>query len=133
MKTQILTDCLRQAFKLNPRHPEVKNGYHHFSFIIQGNQILGHGYNRGGGCKPLYGYKPHQKLHSENTAYFKVKGILSNRDSFEMVNIRLTKAGESRINKPCVCCLNFLNGLGCSVVWFTTGCNSYPWARINVK
>jgi len=132
MKNNILEDCLRQSIKLNYKHPEKHNGYHHFSFIIQNNTILGHGFNRGGGAKPLIGYKSHQKLHSENTVYFKVKGILENRKSFEMINIRLTKQNELRISRPCECCISFLFGLGCSCVFFTTGLVEYQWAKINL-
>jgi hypothetical protein len=132
MKNSILENCLRQSLKLNQNHPEKNNGYHHFSFLIQNNQILGYGYNRTEKCKPLYGYKKYQSLHSENTVYFKCKGLLQQRKSFELVNIRLSKKNILKISKPCNCCLKFLNGLGCNNVWFTTGSDLLKWGKIKL-
>lgn len=130
MTNQILTECLRTAYRLSPRHPErisKYKGYILFSFVIQGNKIIEHGMNRGGNVTPLIGYKDHQKLHSENTAYFKARGLLNRRKPFDIVNIRLSRAGIIRLGAPCGCCCSFLKQLGCSRVWFTTEAG---WAKI---
>lgn len=155
MKNMILIECFRRATGLNPNHPENKNGYHHFSFIVQKNQILGYGVNRSTGSNPTFdnnkipkydnfgflnsnsisrtlitGYKPYQKLHSESVAYFKIRGLLNHRFKFEVVNIRLNKNSELKISRPCECCIRFLYGLGCSTVWFSTGLIEYKWAKL---
>jgi len=119
MKNSILNECLNKALKLNPRHPEM-SCYHHFSFIVQGNKIIEWATNRGNGAKPLIGYGSWQKLHSENCAYFRAKGLLDKHKSFDTVNIRLTKNGDLKLSRPCRCCVAFLRFLGCKTVWFTT-------------
>ena len=119
MKRSLLNECLRIAIRINPKHPEY-NYYHHFSFVIQNNQIMEWGTNRGEGATPLIGYPEYSKLHSEARAYFKARGLLERGKNFEVINIRLNKRGDVRISRPCKCCSSFLKFLGCRTVWFTT-------------
>jgi len=119
MRKKILKQCLRISHEKNQpdSHPEYGN-YHHFSFIIQNNKIIEYGFNRPG--QPLNGYPEFGKIHSENDAYRKARGILCSQKPFDIVNIRLSKSGILRMAKPCACCNNFLSVVGCRNIYFST-------------
>ncbi len=120
MRKRILRECLRIArAKCNPNHPQY-GCYIHFSFIVQDNKIIEYGVNREGTPLEGFGYPEFGKIHSENDAYRKAKGVLNNQKSFEVVNIRLNKQGETRLSKPCECCYAFLGVVGCRDVYFST-------------
>jgi hypothetical protein len=70
---------------------------------------------------PKYkGYFEYSMLHAESLAYKRAKALLNNKETFEIINIRLNNSGEPRLSKPCICCYNFLRALNCSKAWFTT-------------
>lgn len=117
MKRKLLQECLQIARDKMQNHPESEC-YLHYSFIVQYDKIVGMGVNRAG--TPLVGYPKYGKLHAESDAWFQCKGILEKRDDFSVVNVRLSKAGELKISKPCVCCTRFLEKFGCKEVWFST-------------
>lgn len=121
MRKRILKQCLDIAIKNNTeeKHPEWGN-YHHFSFIIQDNKIVEWGVNRVGDPLTHFGYSPLSKIHAENDAMRKAKGILDKNKPFECVNIRLSKQNELKVSAPCECCYNFLKILGCKKAYFTT-------------
>ena len=131
VKKSILRQCLRiSRQKNNPKlHPEFGK-FHHFSFVIQNNKILEWGTNKTGDPLTKFGYPEYGKMHSENSAYFKAKGILDHSKPWEMVNIRLNKRNEIRVSKPCKCCSSYLRILGCKMVWFTTEAG---WAKVNYE
>jgi hypothetical protein len=116
---KILSTCLTIAKHYLPKHTR-RDGYKHFSFIIQDNQIVEWGTNKSGPPLKIFGYSPHQMIHSENLAYKRAKGILDKSKNFSVVNIRLNTKGTLKISKPCPCCTAFLRGLGCNVIWFST-------------
>ena len=76
------------------------------------------GTNMAGPAK--YGYKSYMKIHSEYIAWVKSKGFLDRRDSFELVNIRLSKRGTLKISRPCDCCMGYLKQMGCRKIYYTT-------------
>lgn len=117
MKKSHLIECLRIAKDHLPKHPEF-DCYKHYSFIIQHDKIIEWGTNRSG--PPIIGYFSWQKIHSENIAYFRARGLLEKGEPFETVNIRFNKTGKMLLSKPCKCCISFLKYLGCSNIWFTT-------------
>jgi len=123
MRKRILKECLRIArSKCNPEsHPEYYN-YIHFSFIIQNNKIIEYGFNRPGPPLDGFGYPDFGKIHSENDAYRKARGILDSQKPFDIINIRLNKGGDLRVSKPCSCCHSFLKVVGCRNVYFSTEC-----------
>lgn len=120
MKKKLLVKCLDIAKKLNTseKHPDW-GCYHHFSFIIQNNKIIGYGMNRRGEPIISLGYAEWGKIHSEFDAYQQVKGIMSN-GAFTVINFRLSKSGELRDSTPCNCCYNFMKKMGCTEIWFST-------------
>lgn len=117
MKRRLLGDCVQDAIQSMNKHPDRK-GYLHFSYIVQNNSIIGKGYNRK--SNPLPGYPSYGKLHSEPDAYAQCKGLLQKNQPWSMINVRLSKLGELKISKPCICCHSFLKRLECKEVWFTT-------------
>jgi len=123
MKKSILNQCIKNSLKFNTeeKHPQF-DCYKHYSYIIQNNSIIEWGVNRAG--PPPNCYKPHQKIHSEYVAYCKARGLLNKQKSFDLINIRLNKLGEFRLSKPCSCCFNFLQSMGCRNVYFSTGVNN---------
>lgn len=121
MKRKVLWQCVEDAIASLNKHPDPK-GYQHFSYIVQNNSIIGKGYNRI--SSPLPGYPSYGKLHSEPDAFAQCRGIMDKSSKWSMVNIRLSKAGELKISKPCKCCYSFLRRLDCKEVWFTTGCET---------
>ena len=80
--------------------------------------------NRRSSPLSLLGYADHSKMHSEIDAYFKAKGLIRN-ESFEVVNIRLTKTSRVASSKPCSCCYEFLRKTGAKKIYFTTNINSF--------
>lgn len=138
MKRSILRECIRISKEKNNNFPAPMKK-HHFSFIIQNNKIVEWGTNvsisRGvdivGNQSPKYrGYPDYAMFHSEAAAYKKAKGILSPKDSFEVINIRLNTTGGILLSKPCDCCFNFLRTLNCNKVWFST---KNGFACLNMK
>lgn len=117
MKQTILKECIRISREKNHQRD---SDFRHFSFIIQKNKLVEWGMNVAK-VPPMihFGYSKTSGWHSEVNAYRKAKGILED-GSFEIINIRLNKQGILRLSKPCKCCYNFLQELGCSVVWFST-------------
>jgi tRNA(Arg) A34 adenosine deaminase TadA len=120
MNKRILNTCLRTARQRNTveLHPEYGN-FHHYSFIVQDNKIIEYATNRCG--KVLYSkfYERNCKTHAEANAYKKAKGLLK-PGTFEVVNIRLNRAGDLRNSAPCSGCSALLNVMGAKRVWFTT-------------
>lgn len=123
MTKKLLQTCLTIARHYLPNHPR-KDGYKHFSFIVQHNQLVEWGTNRSAPPLFYYGYEEHQMLHSENVAYKKARGLLNSGEPFEVVNIRMNIDGSIKISKPCPCCIAFLKNLGCKRIWYTdeSGC-----------
>ena len=125
MKKKILRECLEIAkSNNNSNHPQWEC-YHHFSFIVQRNKIVGMGTNRMASSLTFLGYQPYSKMHSETDVYFKVKGIMAKNCDFEVVNIRLTKTFMIKSSEPCKCCFAFLNNMGCKRIWFTTNTGNF--------
>lgn len=121
-----INEAFRIAEQYNPKHSQI-NGYRHYSFVVQDSKILDWDTNSDG--PPLAGYKTYQKQHAENGAYFKSKHILDIRRPFDLINIRLSRAGHPRASCPCECCSAWLKKVGCRSVYFSVK-NTYKLARI---
>jgi hypothetical protein len=121
MNKRILDTCLSIARSQNTekKHPEY-GSFMHFSFVVKDNKVLEYATNRGGAILYKKFYTRLSKTHAEAAAYSKAKGLMRKGDSFEMVNIRLNKAGELRNSAPCESCFTILSLFGCTKVWFTT-------------
>jgi len=122
MNNRLLKEALRIARERNTpsRHPEYGN-FHHFSFGVQYNKILGFATNTSGVVKYGGFYTPLSKSHAEANVFSKIVGILDRDAPFELINIRLNKSSEMKLSKPCKCCYQFLLTMGCSKVWYS--CN----------
>jgi len=126
MNKRILRKCLHISKDYLHKHEET---YKHFSFIVYNDSIIEWGTNRCRDALKFLGYESHTKMHSEVDAYFKARGLIG-RNQFEVVNIRLTKTGIIRNSRPCSCCFEFLRGLNCKKIWFTTDLENF--ARMDI-
>lgn len=119
MKSNILRECLRLAKEKNETRNDTN--FRHYSFIIQKNKIIEMGQNIPYAEALIhFGYPENSGIHAECMAYKRAKGIMDHDAPFEMVNIRLSKAGKMRLSKPCECCYTFLQIQGCAIVHFST-------------
>lgn len=125
MKKSLLKQSLQIAVNKLLFHPEYDK-YIHYSFIVQGNKIIEWGMNNAKTPPIHHGYQSRMKnldfsakTHAEPEAFRKARGLLDLRKPFDMINIRLNKAGELRISKPCVCCYNLLKSLGCHKFYYS--------------
>lgn len=123
---KLIKAAVRHAQSSYLRHPEyATSNYLHYSYVVERNQILGHGVNRGLAKTPLHlGYNSRLeetgyegKEHSEYAAWRKCRDLIQN--SFWVINLRLSRQGVIRFSQPCSCCTNFLSGVGCSKVVFS--------------
>lgn len=124
MRKSLLNQCLTLAKKKLYKHPQLEH-YPHFSFIIVDNQICGFGTNNSHEPDKKYGYHKRidkddfiPKTHSEADALRKCRNRLTNK--WEIVNIRLSKAGLTRLSCPCSVCLRLLLCFNCSKIYFST-------------
>lgn len=126
MKRKMLDICLNIAIKHLSKHTEP---YCHFSFIIHKNQVIEWGTNRRGSPLTFLGYPSYSKIHSEVDAYLKGKGLLK-KASFDVINIRMTRSGKLLRNAgPCKNCYEFLKGMGCRYIWFSTDLGNFARMR----
>ena len=121
--------CLNVAREMNnpEDHPEW-GCYHHFTFILDGNKILHYATNKKGDPLIYYGYPTYGKIHSEPEAYRGARHYLKDINSFDILNIRLSKFGNLRISKPCEHCSDFLVKRGCKRAYY-----SVPWGFIQLN
>mgnify|MGYP005610243651 CR=1 FL=1 len=89
------------------------------------------GANRNGTPINGYGYGANypQNIHAEPDAVRRAKISVDFGDAWNIVNIRLRKAGEIKLSAPCPCCSAFLTNMGCKSVTFTT---AGGWATIRL-
>jgi hypothetical protein len=130
MTNKLIEICVTIAKHYLPKHSR-KDGYKHFSFVIQHNKLVEWGTNKSGPPMKMLGYQDHQMIHSETLAYRKAKGILNKNEIFEVINIRLNARGELKIAKPCPCCTTFLKNLNCKRIWFSSS-DSEIFSKINL-
>lgn len=131
MNKRILQRCVQSAIKRNTPTGITEWGYyHHFSFVVQNNQIIGQGTNKA--ATPLGQYPKTSKIHSEPDAYFNSIYKLDKTKYFDIVNIRLSKTNEFKLSAPCRCCHLFIQKLGCRRVYFTVeGNNNFAVIRLD--
>jgi len=133
MKKSLLALALKIAQEKLPLHPQLEC-YPHYTFLIQGNQLVEWATNTSQDPPVHYGYKRkcadpdyRPKVHSEIAAYRKAKGILKKNQGFEVINIRLNRSRQVRLSRPCVCCFEILKDLGCRRFYYS--CN-IGWLKI---
>lgn len=128
MTRKLLDEAQRVALKHYTHHPQWDH-YIHFSFIVCDGKLLGWSPNREGTPPVHFGYTKDAKLHSELGVYRKVRGLLKGR-GFEMINIRLSRQGLFKLSAPCEVCREWLDAVGCNVVYFTL--DGGEWGRANL-
>jgi len=135
MNKRLLGDALKIALDYLPKHPEFAN-FPHWSFIVQNNKIIEWDTNSSnlphGPFFSMYQSRVAHldgtpKSHAEFNAYNQARGLLNRDSDFEIINIRLNKAGELRNSCPCECCMSFLRLMGCKRCFFTT---ESGWAKL---
>ncbi len=126
MKKSILKHALGIARAKLSSHPQY-NHFMHYSFVVQFNKIVEWSVNNSKLPPVHYGYKDRikdkafrPKTHSEIEAFRCARGLLDLNKPFEMINIRLSKNGEVRLSKPCVCCRDLLTALGCVKFYYSS-------------
>lgn len=132
---KLLETALNQALKMTPRHNYTygigrrAGNRRHYSIVIQNGEVLGWGENRHDSTPPP-GYPEWSRLHSECAAWSRAKRRIR-KGPWQIINIRIGKANRVKLSKPCPCCQAFLQRMGCSGAWFTTGCDA-KWAYIDL-
>lgn len=126
MKKSLLDEVLNIARRNIQKHREYGH-FLHFSFVIQCNKLVEWGMNNkrvparhNGYHNRIQDLDYHPKTHSEVDAWKKAKGILNKKKSFQMINIRLNKKGELRNSRPCECCFEILQAMGCSKFYYSS-------------
>src|ERR1043165_37622 len=109
----MLKQCIHRAYQKVSLHTEK---FRHFSYLIQGNEILSVGTNKQINHTCLY---PRQTYHSEFVAWMRGRKRINIRKPWYMINIRIGKDMGLRISKPCPICESLLRSAGCSKVIYT--------------
>ena len=117
MRKLMLQLCERMARERIKAHHD---SFKHFSFIVQDNELLGYGFNKGTYASfRIPGYPKYSKIHSEMSA-IKRAGTLRIRRPWTMVNLRFNRFGEYRDSFPCPSCLHNLQILNCREIYYST-------------
>ena len=121
----ILRDCRRIAKNKLSALILNKHNFYHFSFIVQNGCIIEWGTNVNHEPQKYFSYhsritKGRPGLHSEINAYKKARGLLQSGQTFNMINIRLSKRGGMRMSKPCRICHIILEAIGCKYCYYST-------------
>jgi hypothetical protein len=135
MKNNLLDEAIRLALAKRENHPMHKRGYKLFSFMVIKNKMIGYGVNNKDFQVPIHwGYDKRSRgwsngfvpcIHAEVDCYRKYGARV--RDSFELINVRVTDSNNIGMSKPCPCCCDWMRNNGCIGVHFTT---NVGWARI---
>ncbi len=105
-------------------HDMPEGAFKHFSFIMDGSRPLSFGWNQTRKTHPKsnkYGYR-FNNIHSEFDAllnYLKNHAV-EHLHRYTMVNIRLNKAMELRLSKPCSICDRLLDAFRIGNVIYST-------------
>lgn len=130
MKKGILKECVKFSKRslLKKSFCRSLPYYHHFAFVIQGNEIVEWAYNRHGDSPIVYGFG---QVHAEYALIRKSKGVVDRRKPIDMVVLRLNKLGELRNSKPCGACMMYIKLIRCRKIWFST--NDGTFQSVNVE
>lgn len=95
------------------------------AIIFDNNRILSRGYNVACRsvlhCNPIY-RRFKTSLHAELAAVINAKRDISN---CSIVVVRINKAGEFRLAKPCNHCVSYMNYVGIKEIYFSI--SEDPW------
>lgn len=124
MKKSLFHQALYLARSKLPTHPELKC-FPHYTFVVQGNAIVAWATNVKLEPPRHYGYHRNDnvtfqpKYHSEIWAYKRARGLLTS-EHWEIINIRLSRAGELRLSRPCKPCHELMAALGCRRYFYSS-------------
>lgn len=93
----------------------------HFSYIVDGNKILSVGVNNSWKTHTLAKKYQHRFscIHSEISAIIRYQYQEEYLSRCKIINVRINKAGEICLAKPCKKCMPVLESIGFKEVWFT--------------
>lgn len=97
---------------------KVSPCFHHFAFVIQGNEIVEWVFNKFG--TPPFLHYAHEQIHAEYAVIKKSKGVIDRRKPIDIVAIRLNNQGVLRDSRPCSVCAIYLEFIGCRKIWYST-------------
>lgn len=118
-----LDKLVRRSFKLLEKVQH--DGQRHFSFILDGNDVLSIGVNNPRKTDPIA--LTHYKYHYAHAEAIAIKRFIFppiELKGMSMVNIRISKNGSLCLSKPCNGCQRFLAAFELREIWFSTseGC-----------
>jgi len=125
MKASIIRDVLSIARNKLPNHPQL-DCYPHYAFIIQNNKVIEWATNVSHTPPIHLGYHKKftdssgPKYHAELFAYKRARPLLDNDEPFEVINLRLNKAGTLKLSRPCPACYNFLSVVNCRAIHYSS-------------
>lgn len=117
MKKSLFNEAIKIARSEIDRHPE-KRHFLHWSFVVVNNKVVNWATNLGVEPPRHYGYHKRNgvpKTHSEIRAW-----LVRRPKVFELINVRLNKRGDIRLSKPCECCYELMNELGCTKFYYSS-------------
>ena len=109
----LVNTCIQKAFWNIEQHLER---FRHYSFVIQGNEILAMGRNCQVDHNTIY---PRRTLHAEYVAWKKAKHRIFTRRPWYMINVRIGNDMSLRLSRPCDVCIKLLSSVGCEKVIYT--------------
>lgn len=123
VKKSLLDIATQIAHKNLENHPEYEH-YAHFAFIVKDNQIVDWGMNNSNPPPKHFGYGKRikgaqAKTHAEIDAWKRARRIIG-KSPFQIINIRLNRSRQLRLSKPCVCCHEIMEALGCTKFYYSS-------------
>lgn len=103
------------------------SNFKHFTYIVDGNKILSIGYNNAWKTHTIaHKYKYlFNCIHSEVSAIIRFQYHEEYLPRCKVVNVRINKAGNICMAKPCNRCLSILTDVGFKEIWFTNNSQSF--------
>ena len=128
MRSNLIKTCINIARDNINKHPcvDMRQKFLHFSFIVSGSSILGHGVNMPDHPNMVlkariakFFREEHQSYHAEIAAYYKAERLINGK-RFDVLNIRVNRHGILRMAKPCSCCFAMLKELGARNFYYSS-------------
>ncbi len=116
--------CIKIAIAEYERVKDLndESAYLHWSFIFQDRQLLDWSTNRKADSFARFGYEPGRRYdHAEPRAFRKSIGLMDIRRGWDIFNVRLNRARETAMARPCSICWHFLHSAGCRNAFYTDG------------
>jgi tRNA(Arg) A34 adenosine deaminase TadA len=101
---------------------KYEHNQQHCTFIIIRNTVLSYGVNNAWKSH-TWAYKfghRFSSIHSELNAITRFPYKLQHLQDCKMVNVRINRADEASMSRPCISCTKMLAGLDLREIWYST-------------